>query len=176
MEAPQILLETSRFQVLRKTVRLPSGVQSTREIVHHPGAVVILPILDDGRICLIENFRISLERRLIELPAGTLDPGEDPLSAAHRELTEETGHRAASMERLLMMYPSPGILDEKMHLFVATGLTPGAMDLDEGEDIRLHPATWDEALAMVRDNRIEDAKTVAGLLFFHVFQRGRSAT
>ena len=171
METTHLLLETPRFQVLRKTVRMPSGEEATREIIHHPGAVVILPILDDGRVCLIDSFRISLGRRLIELPAGTLEPGEDPIPAAQRELGEETGFRAASIQRLLVMYPSPGILDEKMHLFLATGLTPGPTNLQPDEDIRIRPTPWDEALAMIRDNRIEDAKTVAGILFYHVAGR-----
>jgi ADP-ribose pyrophosphatase len=167
----ELLLRTPRFEVIRKTAAMPGGRMATREIVHHPGAVVILPLLDDGRVCLIDSFRISLQRRLVELPAGTLEPGEEPLVAARRELIEETGFRARQMEPLLVFYPSPGILDEKMHLFLATGLEPGAADLQPDEDIRPLPTTWDDALEMIRRGRIEDAKTLAGLLYYHVFRR-----
>ncbi len=171
MQGTELLLSTPRFEVVRKTVAMPDGSAATREIVHHPGAVVILPLLDDGRICLIDSFRISLQRRLVELPAGTLEPGEEPLVAARRELIEETGYRARRMEPLLVFHPSPGILDEKMHLLLATGLEPGPADLEPGEDIHPLPTSWDDALAMIRRGRIEDGKTLAGLLYYHVFRR-----
>jgi len=170
MQDTDLLLTTPRFEVVRKTVTMPGGGMATREIVHHPGAVVILPLMDDGRICLIDNFRISLQRRLIELPAGTLEPGEEPLLAARRELIEETGYRAQRMEPLLVFYPSPGILDEKMHLLLATGLEPGPADLQPDEDIHPLPTTWNDALEMIRSGRIEDGKTLAGLLYYHAFR------
>ena len=171
MPDSESLLITPRFEVVRKTVPLPGGRLATREVVHHPGAVVILPLLDDGRICLIDNFRISLQRRLVELPAGTLEPGEEPLAAARRELAEETGYRACRMEPLLVFHPSPGILDEKMHLLLATGLEPGPADLQPDEEIRPLLTTWDDALAMIGRGEIEDGKTLAGLLYYHVFRR-----
>jgi ADP-ribose pyrophosphatase len=171
MQDTELLLSTPRFEVVRKTAVMPGGGVATREIVHHPGAVVILPLLDDGRICLIDSFRISLQRRLVELPAGTLEPGEEPLPAAQRELIEETGYRARRMEPLLVFHPSPGILDEKMHLLLATGLEPGPTNLQPDEDIRSLPTTWDDALAMIRRGQIEDGKTLAGLLYYHVFRR-----
>jgi ADP-ribose pyrophosphatase len=171
MQGTELLLRTPRFDVVRRTLTMPSGGVATREIVHHPGAVVILPLLDDGRICLIDSFRISLQRHLVELPAGTLEPGEEPLPAARRELIEETGYRARNLEPLLVFHPSPGILDEKMHLLLATGLEPGPTDLQPDEDIHLLPTSWDEALEMIRLGQIEDAKTLAGLLYYHVFRR-----
>ena len=138
-----------------------------RFVIRHPGAAVIIPILDDGRICLIENFRIAFNKTLIELPAGTLEPGEDPAETARRELAEETGYRAASIEPLTTIYSSPGVFDEQMHLYVATGLTPGETALEIGEQIVTRLTPWREALDMVLSNQIEDGKTVAGLLAAH---------
>jgi ADP-ribose pyrophosphatase len=108
------------------------------------------------------------------LPAGTLEPGEDPLAAAHRELAEETGYRAGSMELLVSFFSSPGILDERMHLYLAKDLAPGPMDLQAGEEIQPVLVPWAEALCMARDGRIIDAKTLIGLLFYESF-RGRPA-
>ena len=128
-----------------------------------------MPLLDDGRICLIENYRVSLGRQLIELPAGTLEPGEEPTATAHRELAEETGYRAGHLEPLGVLYMSPGVLDEKMFFYLATRLEAGPTSLDAGEEIHVRPTTWSEALAMVRDGRIQDGKTVAGLLYYERF-------
>lgn len=170
MDEPEILLSTPRFQVVRKTRISPDGKPHAREIIRHPGAVVLLPILDDGRVVLIRNYRLSIDQPLIELPAGTLEPGEDPLETAHRELAEETGYRARSVELLTAFFASPGILDEKMRLYLATGLEPGPRELQAGEEIELMPVPWKEALAMAGDGRIQDAKTLVGLLFYHVFR------
>jgi ADP-ribose pyrophosphatase len=166
-----LLLTAKRFRVVRKTRTTAKGETDTREIVRHPGAVVLLPLLDDGRVVLIRNYRMSVDQTLIELPAGTIDPGEDPLETARRELTEETGYRAGSIELLTSYYPSPGILDERMRVYVAKGLVPGRPEPDVGEEIELLPATWDDALAMIGDGRIEDAKTIAGLLYYDRFVR-----
>ena len=125
--------------------------------------------MDDGRICFVENFRVSVGRTLVELPAGTLEPGEDPLEAAGRELAEETGFRAARIEPLATFYMSPGVLDERMYLFLATSLTPGRQSLDAGEDLRPLLCTWSETLAMLADGRICDAKSIAGLLYYRQF-------
>jgi ADP-ribose pyrophosphatase len=127
--------------------------------------VVLLPLLDDGRVVLIHNFRITAEEHLIELPAGTLEPNEDPLAAAHRELAEETGYRAGRMERLAVFYSSPGILEERMHLYRATALVPGPTELQSDEEIDTLVTAWDDAMAMTRDGRIKDAKTLVGLLY-----------
>lgn len=171
MESSRVLLEDKRFQVVEKNLETPDGQQRVRRIIRHPGAVVILPLLDDGRICLIHNYRITAETTLVELPAGTLEPNEDPQAAAHRELVEETGYRAGRLEHLTTFYSSPGIMDEKMYLFVAKELRPGPTALDSGEEISPLPCTWEEALAMARDGRIQDAKTLVGLLYFDAFGR-----
>ena len=171
MSSSETLLVAKRFHVVRVSQAMPDGSLHWREIVRHPGAVAIVPLLDDGRICLVENYRVAVGQTLVELPAGTLELGEDPLQCAHRELTEETGYRAQRMELLTTFYMSPGILDEKMHLYLATGLTPGPMALEAGEDIRPLVVTWDEAQKMARQGSIRDGKTLAGLLFYRTFGR-----
>jgi ADP-ribose pyrophosphatase len=163
MPDSEVLLVASRFQVVREYQRTREGPRP-REIVRHPGAVVILPLLDDGRVCLIRNFRISVNQTLIELPAGTLEPGEEPIENAARELSEETGYRAVRLQKLHAFYLSPGILDERMHLFLATGLTAGETAREPGENIDNLVVPWDEALRMAVDGRIHDAKSIVGLL------------
>jgi ADP-ribose pyrophosphatase len=167
---PELLFQGKRFRVERVVQIGPEGAEHPKEIVRHPGAVTILPLLADGRICLVDNFRASVAQRLLELPAGTLEAGEDPAAAAHRELAEETGYRAGRLELLATFYTSPGILDEKMFLYLATALEPGPMALEAGEDIRVCLATREEALAMARQNRIRDAKTLVGLLYYETFR------
>jgi ADP-ribose pyrophosphatase len=156
-----------RFRVVRHTQRLGDGTTVTRETVQHPGAVTILPILPDGRVCLIRNYRVAVNETLIELPAGTLDAGEDPAACAARELAEETGFRAGQVEKLAEFFMSPGILNERMHLFLATRLVAGDAELESGEQIEPLLATWDEAMKWVRDGQIRDAKTLVGLLYYH---------
>ena len=163
------VFEGRRFRVQRMVQVTPDGQRHVREVVRHPGAVTILPLLDDGRICLIENYRVAVDQTLVELPAGTLEPGEDPQETARRELAEETGYRAERIELLATFYMSPGILDEKMYLYLATSLQPGPTALDPGEDLRPLLATWDEALEMARQGRIQDAKTLVGLLHYQTF-------
>jgi len=163
MPDSEVLLVASRFKVVREFQKTSEGLRP-REIVRHPGAVVVLPLLDDGRVCLIRNYRISVNQTLIELPAGTLEPGEEPIQNAERELMEETGYRAAKLQKLHAFYLSPGILDERMHLFLATGLTAGETAREAGEDIDNLVVPWDEALEMAVDGRIQDAKSIVGLL------------
>jgi len=165
MNDPELLLTTSKFRVIRESVTSEGGKTKTREIIRHPGACVIVPLLDDGRVCLIRNWRIAAGQTLIELPAGTLEPPEPPHVTAERELIEETGYRAKKIEFLHAFFLSPGILDEKMHLYVATGLTPGQTALEEGEEIENLLVPWDEAIAMVFRGEIQDAKTIVGLLW-----------
>jgi ADP-ribose pyrophosphatase len=160
------LLRTSRFRVVRHTQMGRDGKPHVRESVQHPGSVVILPVLDDGRVCLIRNQRVAVGRLLIELPAGTLEPGEDPADCAARELIEETGFRAGQIRKLLEFFVSPGILNERMHLFLATELVAGAPQLEAGEDIQNLVVPWAEAMRMIDDGTIQDAKTLVGLLAY----------
>jgi ADP-ribose pyrophosphatase len=173
MPADEVLLVAKRFTVIRQTQTTADGKAHIRETVQHPGAVVILPILDDGSVCLIRNYRIAVGKTLLELPAGTLEPPEEPIVTAGRELIEETGYRAGKLEKLTAFFMSPGILNERMHLFLATELTPGVMALEAGEEIEPQLLSWNDALALIADGKIEDAKTVAGLLFYDRFRRCR---
>ena len=166
----EILFSGKRFHVERAIQTMPDGSQHVREVVRHPGAVVILPLLDDGRICFVRNYRVAVGQTLIELPAGTLEPGEDPAKTAVRELAEETGYRAALIEHLLTFCMSPGILDEQMHLYLAEQLSPGPMALEPGEDIQPLLCTWEEAMEMARRGEIRDAKTLVGLLYYQRFR------
>jgi ADP-ribose pyrophosphatase len=161
----ETILTSQKFRVVRERITTPAGIEKTRDIVRHPGACVIVPRLDDGRVCLIRNFRIAAGQTLIELPAGTLEPPEPPHVTAERELIEETGYRAARIEPLHTFYLSPGILDERMHLFLATGLTAGPTAREEGEEIENLEVAWDEAVAMIFRGEIQDAKTIVGLLW-----------
>jgi ADP-ribose pyrophosphatase len=168
MSPDRLLLETSKFRVYERQYASGAGTHR-KPIVVHPGAICVLPLLDDGRLVLIRNHRVAVDEELIELPAGTLEPGEEPLETARRELREETGYRASSWQFLTTFWMSPGILQERMHLFLATGLVAGAPALDQGERIRTLIVDWEEALRWVRDGEIQDAKTIAGLLFYRAF-------
>lgn len=163
---PEELLVTRRFRVVRHTELGADGKTHVKETVQHPGAVAILPLLDDGRVCLIRNYRVAVGKKLIELPAGTLEAGEDPAVTARRELSEETGYQAATIEKLREFTMSPGILNERMHLYLARGLEPGARALEPGENIESLVVAWSDAMRMVFDGTIEDAKTLVGLLYY----------
>lgn len=160
------LLATRRFTVVEHRVTRPDGTIATCQAVRHPGSVVVLPLLPDDRICLIRSHRLTIGKTIPELPAGTREPDEPPLETARRELEEETGYRTAHVEKLAEFYTSPGILDEKMHAYVATELTPGPPRREPNEQIENLVVSWDEALAMIARGEIEDAKTLATLLLY----------
>lgn len=169
MKLPQILARTlihkgRKFSFEALTVRQPSGREMTREIVRHPGAVVIVPVLPDGRVVLIRVFRISLGRLSLECCAGTLEASEDPAHCAARELIEETGYRAGKLAPLATYFTSPGLSDEAMHAFVATDLTHVGQDLEEDEHIEVELVSGPEALARVDRGELTDAKSMIALL------------
>lgn len=164
--ASEPLLVTSRFAVEEVERKSPDGQVRKRAVVRHPGAVTIIPMVDIDRVCLIRNFRVSVDQTLIELPAGTLEPPEPPAEAADRELREETGYRAGSMRELHGFYLSPGILDERMHLFVATDLEAVGTAREPGEEIENLVVSWREAMELVESREIQDAKTIVGLLLY----------
>ena len=164
------LLSTARFDIVERSYRSPDGALHRRAIVLHPGAVTILPVFDDGRICLIRNFRPAIGRELFELPAGTLEPGEAPLATATRELEEETGYKAGKLEHLFTLYPSPGILDEKMHIFLATELTQGQTKFDDDEQITAKPFSFRDLRLQLKANNIKDGKTIAALGYLFTFK------
>ena len=172
----RILFQGRRFHVARMKQACADGTTHEREIILHPGSVVVLPLVDEDRVCLIRNFRVAVGEVLIELPAGTLETGEDPLKAAGRELAEETGYRAGMLEKLSEFYMSPGILRERMHLFLASELTPGKDGREPGEEIENLVVSWTEALRMAQGGEIRDAKTLVGLLYYDRFRRSLPAT
>jgi ADP-ribose pyrophosphatase len=174
MNKPEVVYQSKRFHIERVIQTTPDGGEHEREIVRHPGAVVILPILPEGQIVFVKNYRVAVDETLIELPAGTLDQDEPPQKTAERELAEETGYRAGKIEHLLTFCMSPGILDEKMHLFLATDLTPGEAALEPGEDIEPFLCPWEEALKLAQAGEIRDAKSLVGLLFYDKFVKDRA--
>jgi ADP-ribose pyrophosphatase len=166
MTEPRVLLKTPRFDVVEIHQRTREGGSRARQVVVHPGAVVIVPMVDDDHVCLIRNERVAVGKTLIELPAGTMEPPATPQAMAIRELKEETGYTAEHWRELPSFYMSPGILRERMHAFVAEGLTAGAHAREAGENIDNLVIPWSKALAMVDRGEIEDAKTICALLLW----------
>lgn len=144
-------------------VRLPNGNTAKREIVNHQGAVAVMPLTDDGKMIAVRQFRKPLERTIVEIPAGKLEPGEEPLACAIRELEEETGYAAKNMELLSTFYTSPGFADEILYVYVATGLTKGESRPDEDEFVDVLELTLEQAQELHRTGEIRDAKTVVAL-------------
>jgi ADP-ribose pyrophosphatase len=157
------------FGIRRDEVIEPSGVRTTREVITHPGSVVVLPVLPDGRILLIQQYRHAAHQYLWELVAGRIDAGESPREAAARELIEETGYRAKSLRVFLYMFPTPGFLEEKMYILLATGLTAGEAEPEEDEKIISRPYNRKKLEEMIRTGKLRDAKSVAGILFYFRF-------
>jgi ADP-ribose pyrophosphatase len=160
------LLENRRFAVVEKSILRPDGQPASCQFVRHGGSVAILPILDDGRVCLIHSRRLTVDETLIEVPAGTREPNEPPLTTASRELAEETGFRAGQFEELVSYFPSPGILSERMWIFVARDLTAGDPAREANEQIENYIVAWDDALAMIDRGEIHDGKTIIALLTY----------
>ena len=144
-------------------VLLPNGKTAKREIVNHQGAVAVMALTDEGKLIAVRQFRKPLEREIVELPAGKLEPGEEPLACAIRELKEETGYEAESFTHLSSFYTSPGFADELLHLYLATGLRKGEAQLDEDEFVDVVELTLEEAQELHRLGEIRDAKTVVAL-------------
>lgn len=153
-----------RFHVERVSYELPGGQAHRHDLIRHPGSVVIVPHVDEDHICLIRNFRVAVDRTLVELPAGTRESGEDPDLTAQRELIEETGYRAQRIDRRCAFFAAPGILDEKMILYEAFGLAAGEPAREWNEQIENLVVSWSDARAMVERGEIEDAKTLVGLM------------
>src|SRR5579884_325674 len=156
------LLRNKLFTIVDEVAKDPSGFEIHRSIVRHPGSAVMMPIDHRGRILLVKQYRLPAERELWELPAGRLDPGETALQAAKRELREETGYSAKKWEKLATFWASPGYVDEKMTIFLATELTEGAQEPMEDERIEIRWFSKTELQDMVRRGKIVDAKTLIG--------------
>lgn len=154
-------------------VRLPGGRESEREIVEHVGAVAVVPVDAQGRVYLVRQYRKALEQLLLEIPAGKLEPGEDPLECARRELVEEIGFYPEQMHKLAHYYSSPGFSDERIHMYLATELVPQGIAGGDGEELlEVVSLSLADALAKVALQEIDDGKTIAGLLLADRYLQG----
>jgi ADP-ribose pyrophosphatase len=152
------------FNVALEKVTLPNGVIKDREVIRHPGAAAMVPLLDDGNVVLVKQHRHAVNDYLWEIPAGTLEPHEEPVACARRELIEETGYEATNFDKLTEILPAPGYTDEHIHIFLATGLTLGEQRLEDDEILTVQPTPFDKAIEMIKTGEIQDAKTIVGLL------------
>jgi len=162
----EMVYEGKVFGVRRDDVVEPTGLRATREVITHPGSVVVLPLLSDGRIVLIRQYRHATRQFLWELVAGRIDGGENPRRAAARELIEETGYRAKRFRIFLEVFPTPGFLEERMYILLAEGVTPGEAHPEEDEKITAKAFTKKELETMIGRGRLHDAKSIAGILYY----------
>ena len=161
------------LDVRRDEVSLPDGSRSVREYIVHPGAVMVIPLLDDGRLVVARQFRYPMGRVMLEFPAGKLDAGEAPLDCAVRELTEETGYRAREWARAGILHNAIAYSTEGIEVWFARGLTAGAPKLDAGEFLEVGSASLDELEAAAGEGALTDAKTLVGLLWLRQWREGR---
>ena len=162
----RLVLAGERFNVHRMELSGSDGKTYHREVIRHPGAVVLLPLLENDKVVLIENHRATVGETLLELPAGTREPEESPETTAARELIEETGYHAGQLQKIHEFYSAPGICDELMHLYVATDLTEGQHAREATEQIENRLASRQEIMRWISDGTIRDAKTLVGLYAF----------
>ena len=151
------------FRLCRERMILPNGIQADFDVIHHPGSSAIVPLLPDNHVVMVKQYRPSVEDFIWEVPAGTLNPGEDPLECARRELIEEAGYRAKHWEKLIEILPAPGYTDERIHLYAARDLHPAPQNLDKDEVLEVTRLALGETLTMIKDGRIQDALTIIGL-------------
>jgi ADP-ribose pyrophosphatase len=165
----KVVFKGKVFSVRRDEVVEPLGVKATRDMIEHSGSVVVMPVLDDGKIVLIRQYRYAARQYLWELVAGRVDPGENIKQAARRELIEETGLRAKKLRQFLDFWPSPGFLEERMFVLLAEGVTQGEAEPEEDERIDAKAFKRSELETMLRTGVIRDAKTISTLLFYFQF-------
>ncbi|RLG89519.1 MAG: ADP-ribose pyrophosphatase [Thermoprotei archaeon] len=163
-----------KFNVLILDVTLPTGVRTTKEIVEFPGAVAILPLIDNRKLVMIRQYRVPIKSWIYEIPAGTLKPCEKPEECALRELEEETGYSATELEKLLEIYPTPGYSSEIIHIYIARGLKKGRPRTERDEVIETMEVDLDKAIEMIREGIIRDGKTIIALLYYITYTRNRS--
>ena len=163
LDLRKLLVNTPRFSVERRAYARKGAKPLIRDVIVHPGAVVILPFLADDRIVMVRQYRHSVERELLELPAGTIEPNEKPIETARRELIEETGYEAGSIQPLAEFFTSPGILTERMYAFVARDLTHVGQALEHDEQLVVEPMGLDAARLKLMAGELHDAKTMAAL-------------
>jgi ADP-ribose pyrophosphatase len=166
MRPPKKIFQAKRFAVEEVIETLHDGTPLVRNIVRHPGAVLILPLVDQDHVCLIHTYRAAIDTWHLELPAGTLDKGLSPLDTASAELIEETGYHAGQLKLIHTFAMSPGILDEKMYFFAASDLTLGNTAREAGEQMENRVLSWSQIDGLLRDKRITDAKTLVALLWY----------
>ncbi|MPM43146.1 Methanol dehydrogenase activator [bioreactor metagenome] len=159
-----IIYQGKFLRLRRDAVSLPNGTRALREVVEHPGAVAVLPLDEAGNVILVEQYRHPLEQVLLEIPAGKLEPGEEPRLCALRELEEETGLVPDTLEGLGSLYISPGFCNEVIHLYLARGLRPGTAHPDEDEFLNRRVLPFSELARAVMQDEVRDAKTVAAVL------------
>lgn len=169
----QLVYDGHFLKVQRDAVRLPDGKTATREYFRHPGAVVILPLFDDGTVLLERQFRYPLERVFLEFPAGKIDPGEDHLACARRELQEETGYTASDWQFVCTIHNAIAYSDEFLGIYLARGLTAGERKLDDGEFLETFRAPLAEVLDWVRQGKITDVKTMIGAFWLEKITSGQ---
>ncbi len=162
-EQTETLWQGKNWRLAKRQIQLPTGKIVGKSYIDHPGAVVLVPLVDD-EVLMIRQYRAAIDGELLELPAGTRHPDEDWLSCAQRELREETGYRAAEFIDLGIILPGPGMTNERMALYLATGLSPDSLPTDEDEQISVATMKLDTALQMALDGRLEDAKSIVALL------------
>jgi ADP-ribose pyrophosphatase len=160
------------LKVERDRIRLPDGAETHREYIRHPGAVVILPLLDDGRVLLERQFRYPNDQVFVEFPAGKIDPGEDHLACARRELEEETGYTAGRWQFVCTIHNAIAYSDEHLELFLARDLRAGQAQLDEGEFLECFTVTMPDLMRMVREGEITDVKTIIGAFWLEKILSG----
>ena len=165
----EMIYEGPVFGLRRDEVIEPTGLRTRREVITHPGSVVVLPVLPDGRIVMIQQYRHATKQYLWELVAGRLEPGEDPEQAGARELAEETGYRAKSLRVFLYVFPTPGFLEEKMFLLLASDVVPGPASPEDDEKIVSAVYTAKKLEQMIHSGELKDAKSIAGLLYYFKF-------
>jgi ADP-ribose pyrophosphatase len=159
-------VQGKKIAFVREKRRLPNGVVTRLDRIEHPGAALIIPALSRDRVILLRQYRAVIGKELLELPAGTVDKGEQPLCCARRELTEETGYAARTLKKLGKIYPVPGYSDEVIHIYVATGLFPRTAEQDADEMIRTVDLSRTRVRALFAKGRIVDAKTICALCFY----------
>ena len=161
----ETLVKGNLLHAKRDRVRLPNGKETGREYIIHPGAVLVIPVLDDGRLVMERQFRYPLHRTFIELPAGKIDAGEDPLETGKRELLEETGYTASQWQFLATLHPCIGYSNEVIYIYLAHGLTLGQHSRDEDEHLEIFSMDLSEAMDAIRRGEITDGKTMIALFW-----------
>ena len=160
------------FEVFRDRVRRPDGKSAVREYIRHPGAVMMVPLLDEHTVILVRQFRYPAGRHFIEVPAGKMEPGEEPLATAKRELVEECGYEAASWQHLTTLHPCIGYSDERIELYLARDLRHVGSGPDDGEFLEVLPTPVDQALEWVTQGKITEVKAIIGLMWLERMLKG----